>query len=1208
MNILNEDLYKTATGSKTGAFGMPGEVVGLIMSMHGFYQLLLENEEYQSLAKGLRKKFGYQMVYGLASSQVSYITAALVSACREPVLFLAAGSQSAKKRATDLKTLLPDREVFLYPDLDPVPFGAIAQSREVMAQRLRALQGLIYSDRPVLVAPVEALLKRLAPPQMFRGYCIKVKQRIELANIARRLVEQGYERVDLVEGPGHFSIRGGILDIFPPTCDNPVRIELFDDEVESIREFTVETQRSLDQVDQVSILPAKEVLFPEERITRALPLMHKEFTVQKSMLLKAGKNDAYKRLADRMGEIIAKLEQGCATEGAEPLFSFFYPDAVTLPDYFPPDTIVFLEEPARQREMIESRVTEQAETYTNLLEQGLVLPSQFANNVNYAELNKTLNRFTKIGYSLLPKQVETKPRNIVNFSAKTMHMFKGQTNLLMDEIRTLRGNGFAVVVFASTPSRAQKIDQLFRDEDIFARVEDWLPARLAPGETVIACGVLEAGFELTPVKLAVITDWEIYGQPKRTRIVRTQTQQGAKITHFSDLRAGDYVVHVNHGIGKYMGIKQLEVGGVRKDYLLVQYAGEDRLYVPTDQIGLIQKFLGAEGTAPKLYKLGGTEWHRVKQRVKESVKDLARDLISLYAARQKIPGYKFSPDTVWQKEFEDAFPYEETPDQLKAIEEVKRDMETPRPMDRLLCGDVGYGKTEVAMRAVFKAVTDNKQVAVLVPTTILAQQHFNTFTERFSGYPVQVEMLSRFKSAKEQREILNNVKKGLVDVIIGTHRLLQDDVFFRDLGLVIVDEEQRFGVTHKEKLKHFRKNVDVLTLTATPIPRTLYMALIGARDMSVLETPPEDRFPVQTYVLEFNLEMIADAIRREIDRGGQVYFVHNRVMDIDKTASLIQAMVPEARIVVAHGQMREDQLERRMLDFIAGKYDVLVCTTIIETGLDIPNVNTLVVDEGEKMGLSQLHQLRGRVGRSHRLAYAYFTYRKDKVLSEVAEKRLQAIREFTEFGAGFKIAIRDLEIRGAGNILGPEQHGHMMAVGFDMYCRLLDEAVHEVQGLAPVELPEPNLELSINAFISDGYIQDPAVKIEVYKKIMHIESAEDSRDVEEELVDRFGEMPEPVTNLICIARIKALAKKLGVQSIIHQKDTINIKFYNESNLKAERLAPLTAHFKNRVSFAVTPNLQIILSLRGYKRVEILEKLELLLSKLTNTGELTNAVK
>lgn len=1171
------------------------------MAVRGFYRPLLESEEFISLSQGLQKQFGYQVVFGLASSQVSYLTAGLVETRRQPVLFLANGSLSAKKKAADLKTLLPDREVLLFPDLDPVPFGAIAQSREVMAQRLKALQAVLSSKDVVLVAPIESLLKKLIPPQVFREHCmtIQVGQRVDLTDTFRRLVGQGYERVDMVEGPGHFSVRGGILDIFPMTYTDPVRIEFFDDEVDSIRDFIVETQRSLEKRGQITIPPAKEAVFPPERIPEALPGIEKEYLTQKVMLLKSGKKDAHKRLTERIEELLEKLKQNAAPEGTEAVFSFLYPDGATILDYFPQNPIVFLEEPARQMESLENRVREQAETHTNLLEQGLVLPSQLKNYITSEELNKTLARFVRVAFSLLPKQDEAKPRNIVHFSAKTMHLFKGKTDLLIEEIRTLKENKFAVIIFASTKSRAEKIKELFKDHSIFSGVEEGLPDKLTAGEVIITCGALEAGFELTPVKLAVITDWEIYGQSKKTRTARTHVQQGAKISHFSDLRPGDYVVHVNHGIGKYVGIKQLEVDGVRKDYLFVQYAGEDKLYVPTDQIGLIQKYLGAEATAPKLYKLGGAEWHRVKQKVKESVKDLANDLIALYAARQKIPGFKFSPDTVWQREFEDAFPYEETPDQLKAIEEIKNDMETPRPMDRLLCGDVGFGKTEVAVRAAFKAVMDNKQVAVLVPTTILAQQHYNTFIERFAGYPIQVEMLSRFKKAGEQKEILNKVKKGAVDVIIGTHRLLQQDISFKDLGLVIIDEEQRFGVVHKEKLKYLRQTVDVLTLTATPIPRTLHMALIGARDMSILESPPEDRFPVQTYVLEYNLEIVADAIRREIDRGGQVYFVHNRVMDIDKSARLLQAVVPEARLVVAHGQMREDQLERRMLDFIAGKYDSLICTTIIETGLDIPNVNTLILDEAEKMGLSQLHQLRGRVGRSHRLAYAYFTYKKDKVLSEIAEKRLQAIREFTEFGAGFKIAMRDLEIRGAGNILGPEQHGHMMAVGFDMYCRLLDEAVDELRGESPGQQPEPNLDLNLNAFISDQYISDPATKIDVYKKIMHIENKADSEDVEEELVDRFGDIPEPVLNLVSIARIKALAAKTEIQSIIQHKDTVNIKFYEGSKIRAEQLAPVTAFFKNRISFAVTPNLQIILSVKGFRGSETLQKLELLLNELTN---------
>jgi len=1174
------------------------------MTVHGFYDPLRESSDYVSLVKGLQKKTGYQMVYGLSSTQISYLTAGLISGCRQPVFFVTAGAQSAKKKVTDLKSLLPGREVLLFPDLDPVPFGAIAQSREVMIQRLQALDGIISCEGAIVVIPVEALLKKLIPHQVFCGFCLKIEvgQRLDLSETVRMLVDQGYEKVDMVEGPGHFSLRGGILDIYSPVSENPVRIELFDDEVDSVRDFTVETQRSLEKRSSITIIPAREAVFPSERILKALPRLQKDFITEKTMLLKAGKNDAYKRLSERMGDFLEKLDQGIVPEGIEALFSYFYPDGVTVLEYLPQGSAVFLEEPSRQRDIIQNRLREQAEMHVSLLEQGLALPAQQHNNLTVEELNRVMTRYTRVGYSLLPKQPGVKPGNIVNFSAKTMHIFKGKIDILVDEIKTLRENGFAVVIFGSTTGRMEKIRELLKDNGIFAGMESGLPQRAAPGEVVITCGLLEAGFELTAAKLAVITDWEIFGQPKKTRVVRAQTQQGAKISHFSDLRPGDFVVHVNHGIGKYMGIKQLEVGGIRKDYLFVQYAGEDKLYVPTDQIELIQKYLGAEGTAPKLYKLGGNEWNRVKQKVKESVKDLANDLIALYAARQKIPGHSFSPDTVWQKEFEDAFPFEETPDQLNAIEDVKKDMETSRPMDRLLCGDVGYGKTEVAIRGIFKAVMDNKQVAVLVPTTILAQQHFNTFRERFAGYPIRVEMLSRFKSAGEQKGILNDLKKGSVDVIIGTHRLLQGDVEFKELGLVIIDEEQRFGVTHKEKLKHIRQTVDVLTLSATPIPRTLHMAMIGARDMSILESPPEDRYPVQTYVLEFNLEIIADSVRREIDRGGQVYFVHNRVKDIDKTARMLQAVVPGARIAVAHGQMREDQLERRMLDFISGDYDILVCTTIIETGLDIQNVNTLIVDEGDKMGLSQLHQLRGRVGRSHRLAYAYFTYNKDKSLTEIAEKRLQAIREFTEFGAGFKIAMRDLEIRGAGNILGPEQHGHMMAVGFDMYCRLLEEAVHELSGTSSERLPEPSIDLNINAFISDNYISDSAVKIEVYKKIMHIENQEDSFDVVEELVDRFGDIPSPVENLISIARIKSLAARTGVQSIVQTRDSVSIRFHELSGIKAEQLAPITEMFKRRVSYSAAAGFQIILSVKNLSGPEVLRKLEELLAKLAGQAE------
>lgn len=1170
------------------------------MTVHGFFRPLLETQEYINIARGLQKKLGLQSVFGLTSSQISYLTAALTGTWGDSILFLAASTQSAKKKAVDLKTLMPGREVTLFPDVDPVPFGAIAQSREVMTQRLRAIEKIMNTQGVVVVAPIGAILKKLVPPAVFieNRFNLEVGLRIDLQDISLRLVNQGYERVEMVEGPGHFSIRGGIIDIFSPVYELPVRIELFDDEVDSIRAFDPTTQRSLDKLKDFSVFPAREIVFPRDRVEAAIPQIKSEFITEKALLLKAGKQEAYKRLSERVGEFIEQLEEGAISDTLDNFFAFCYPDGATLFEYLHPNTLIFLEEPARQKDYVVNRLHDETETHVNLLEQGLALPSQIKNYVEYEELNKKYNKFTKVGFSLLPKQFDVKAKNVANFTVKTMHLFKGKTELLIEEVKTLRESGYCVVLFASTSTRISKIKDLLTENNIFPVQTKGLPENVEPGKIIITEGLLEAGFELNALKMAVITDWEIYGQPKKPRTVRSQENKGAKIRHFSDLRPGDFIVHANHGIGKYIGIKQLEVGGVRKDYLLVQYAGEDKLYVPTDQISMVQKYLGAEGTVPKLYKLGGTEWHRVKQKVKESVKDMANDLIALYAARQKVPGIKFSADTVWQKEFEEAFPYEETPDQLHAIEEIKEDMESPRPMDRLLCGDVGYGKTEVALRAAFKAVMDNKQIAVLVPTTILAQQHFNTFKERFAGYPVEIDMLSRFKSPKEQREILRKVANGGIDVIIGTHRLVQEDTKFKDLGLVIIDEEQRFGVVHKEKLKRFKQNVDVLTLSATPIPRTLNMAMIGARDMSILEAPPEDRFPVQTYVLEFNLEIVADAIRREIDRGGQVYYVHNRVNDIDKTARLLQSAVPEAKFAVAHGQMKEEQLERHMVDFIEGAYDVLVCTTIIETGLDIPNVNTLIVDEAEKMGLSQLHQLRGRVGRSHRLAYAYFTYMKDKSLTEVAEKRLQAIREFTEFGAGFKIAMRDLEIRGAGNILGPEQHGHLLAVGYDMYCKLLDEAVQEIQGNPVETFPEPTLDLNVDAFIGDAYISDAGTKIEVYKKIMHVQTRADSEDIEEELVDRFGDIPESVYNLIAIARIKYIAAVVGVQSINQQKDTLTVTLLKETNIRAEQLAPLTAKFKSRISFAVTPSLQVHINTKGYTSKDILTKLELMLNELT----------
>lgn len=1173
-----------------------------LMEFHfqGIFKPLKEAAEFNSLISGYNRKLTYQLVYGLSGSQNSYIMAALINYFDAPGLIIVPGRSHAQKRLEDLRNFLPDRDVLFYPELEPIPFGSIAQSKELLAQRLIVLEKLIENPKAIVVAPVEALCQQLVPKEVFMRFTLQlvVGKVMPLEEIVTFVVKQGYERVEMVEGPGQFSVRGGIIDIFPQTREHPLRIELFDDEIDSIREFKVDTQRSLKKLQEVVIYPAHEMVVEKEQFSRAAGLIERDLVEHATRLRKLGKLEASAKLRGLTEEVIEKLRNQLFVEGLEYYFSYFYSEGSTLLDYLSRKAFVMMEEPLRQKEYVSIRTKEIMESHTHYLETGLALPRQGRGYVTYEKLQKALRSFHQVGFSVLPKQpAGLKPGNLVNFTGKSIPFFMSKADILVEEIRARRKKGISIVILASTSSRAEKIRDLLKENKVDVFYVSKLTKEVKPGNVIITEGRIEAGFEIDQVKLALITDLEIFGKRKSSKRVAVRQQEGALISHFSDISPGDYVVHVNYGIGRYQGIQKLEVGGITKDYLVILYQGEDKLYVPTDQIGLVQRYMGSEGTAPRLSKMGGQDWNRVKNRVKESVREMAQELLNLYATREKIEGHRYPPDTPWQKEFEDSFPYEETPDQLRAIRDIKSNMESSKPMDRLLCGDVGYGKTEVAVRAAFKAVMDDRQVAVLVPTTILAQQHYNTFVERFNGYPIKVEMLSRFRNAREQSEIIKNLAQGSVDVVIGTHRLVQPDIKFKKLGLLIVDEEQRFGVAHKERMKQIRKNVDVLTLTATPIPRTLHMAMVGVRDMSTLETPPEDRWPVQTYVLEFNWEVIGEAIRREIDRGGQVYFVHNRVTDIDQIASQLTKIVPEARIAIAHGQMREEQLERRMLEFLDGEYDVLVCTTIIETGLDIPNVNTLIVDEADKLGLSQLYQLRGRVGRSHRLAYAYFTYHKDKMLTEIAEKRLQAIREFTEFGSGFKIAMRDLEIRGAGNFLGPEQHGHMMAVGFDMYCRLLEETVKELKGDSIQELPEPTIDLNVDAHISNEYIPDAAMKIETYKKIMQIHEIGESKDVEEEIEDRYGDLPIPVRNLLAIARIKALCTQLRIQGVKQTKDIVAIKFHTSNEVQGPQLAKLAEKYRHRITFAGSQALQINLKVKGYSQEQLMKKLEEMLNYL-----------
>ncbi|WP_422448450.1 transcription-repair coupling factor [Thermoanaerobacterium sp. DL9XJH110] len=1169
-----------------------------------------EIPEFNRLVRDLNRGLSNLLAYGVSDSQRAFLISALKKKTGAQILVVTADSLEAKKISDDLTFFLGPDEVAVFPASSVIPYETAARSLEFTAQRLKVVEMLLSGKSAVVVAPLQALTSKLVLPEKVKNFTIhfKVGERAPLEDVILKLAAMGYERVDMIEGRGQFAVRGGILDIYPLTREFPYRLEFFDDEVDSIREFSPEDQRSTNKLEEISIGPAREVIYDAETARRAAVLIAGELKQRKDVLYSLGREDLAEHLSEKVREHIEKLSAGLFFESAELYISHLYPELSTIMDYFKKNFITVLVEPGRIREAQNNAAFEAEETFKGLLERGEILASQASIYYSPFEIVEKLNGGKTVYMSVLPKiHPDFEPRALYSFQFRTMTPFYGKLDLLVDEITRLKKRKYRVAVLSGTRERGEHLARALKEKEIEVSVAGEGFMEFLPGQAVIIPGTLEKGFEAPEIKFAVISDTEIYGRPKKQQPRPKTAVRGKRITGFQELNIGDYVVHAAHGIGKYLGVVSLEVGGHIKDYFAIGYAGGDKLYVPTDQVDLIQKYIGAEDKPPKLSKLGSSEWNKAKNRVKDSVREMARELLELYAARQAVKGFAFSKDTPWQKEFEDMFPYEETPDQLIAIEEVKRDMESDRPMDRLLCGDVGYGKTEVAMRAAFKAVMDAKQVAVLVPTTILAEQHYHTFSERFAPFPVKVEVISRFKSPAEQKEILKRLKAGEIDIIIGTHRLLQKDVKFKDLGLLVVDEEQRFGVSHKEKIKQLKKNVDVLTLTATPIPRTLHMAMSGVRDMSIIETPPENRFPIQTYVVEHNESLIRDAILRELSRGGQVYYVYNRVETIHEEARNLQNLVPEARIAVAHGQMKEDELEEVMLNFYDHNYDVLVCTTIIETGLDIPNVNTLIVTSADRLGLAQLYQLRGRVGRGSRQAFAYMTYKKDKVLSEAAEKRLSAIREFTEFGAGFKIAMRDLEIRGAGNLLGTEQHGHMMAVGYDLYCKLLAAAVKELKGEKEEEEIQPVIELAVSAYISDKYIQNAAHKMEIYRRIAAVETIEEANDLEDEVEDRFGDIPEPTRNLIEIARIKVLARRLRISGIIQQGDVINFKFQNSDALTPEMIFRLSAVFQKQVTFSGAAAPSFTLKTRGLEGFKLLLRIEKILNEMKTMQESCSVV-
>ena len=1111
---------------------------------------------------------------GTAPVQRACIGAAVAAGTGRPAVFLCADEREVRQLAGDLQSLTGQEPVTLLAREWQFRPNAVA-SREWERSRLAALYRMASGAVPAVVATIDALMTRTLPPQRLAALSVTLRpgDRVELGALTERLVQAGYGRCEQVEGVGQFAIRGGILDVFSPLMEQPVRCEFFDDEVDSLGAFDPGTQRRTENVSAALLLPAAEVL---PGLAPGGPARLAEELER--LAVKYAKKAETAAVAQTLRGDAERFRTGAAVEGLDRYLSLIYPDAVCGADYLPPDAVVFFCEGGRLDQRAKNVLLQLHQDTETLMEAGLMAGDAAEVCLSETALYTRLADFPVVMLDALPtSRHPLKPKGLLALSARQLSSYGGSLETAVSDLEHYRNTGTAVLVLCGGEVRAQNLLRLLEERSIPAVLDPKGAAMPRPGELRITVGALSAGCEWPALKLAVLTEGQLTA-PTQKKLKLKKDSNRQKLQSFTDLSPGDLVVHVHHGIGRFVGITRMTVDGVEKDYIKLDYAGGDCLYVPVTQLDLVSKYIGGgeEQERTRLNKLGGTEWAKQKTRARRAAKDLAAGLTKLYAERQRRPGFAFSPDSPWQREFEEAFPYAETNDQLQAVEDIKKDMEQPRPMDRLLCGDVGYGKTEVALRAVMKCILDGKQAAILVPTTVLAQQHYATACGRFRDFPVKIEVLSRFTTAKEQKRILAAAKNGGVDLLIGTHKLLQKSVEFKDLGLLVIDEEQRFGVTHKERLKEMSRQVDVLTLSATPIPRTLNMALSGLRDMSTIEEPPADRQPVQTYVLEHDWAVLEDAMRKELSRGGQVYYLHNRVETIDLTASRIQRLLgPEVRVVTAHGKMGEQELSTVMQAMVDGEADVLVCTTIIETGIDIPNVNTLIIEDADRLGLAQLHQIRGRIGRSTRRAYAYLTYRQGKILQETAAKRLAAIREYVEFGSGFKIAMRDLEIRGAGNLLGPEQSGYLMTVGYDLYLKLLEEAVLEERGEEKKIEAECSADLTLNANIPERYISSPEQRMDLYRRIAAIRTNDDASDLMDELIDRYGEPPRPVLALLDVALLRAAAAKAGVSDITQKQDTLRFTlavFHPEALVKVCGLAKYK--FRLTLSAGETPMLTL----------------------------------
>ena len=1105
--------------------------------MKAFLTPLQGLAEFEQIKEKSKTNKGILQVSGCMESQKSHLMYGL-SGIAPYRLILAEDERRAREIYEDYRFY--DRKVYSYPAKDLLFFQADIHGNLLIRQRMKVIKALLEEKELTVVTSIDGCMDFLESLEKIKEQLIHYESdsTVDTEQLKNQLVVLGYERVGQVEMPGQFSVRGGIVDIYCLTEENPWRIELWGDEIDSIRSFDPESQRSLENLEELTIYPAVE------------------------------------HIGDK--------------------------DMVSFLDYFPEErTIIFLDEPNRltekggavEEEYRQSRMHREEKGSRNLPENWLC---------SFEQLQKELNKRNCISVCALePKQAGWKVREKFYLEVKSISAYNNSFELLVKDLHQYKKQGYRIALLSGSRTRAERLAKDLQEEGLAAFYGQDYDREICPGEIMVVYGHAKKGFEYPLIKFAVMTESDIFGQEQKKK-KKKKNYSGSRIQDFAELSVGDFVVHEKHGLGIYRGIEKVEVDRIVKDYIKIEYRGGSNLYIPATQLDCLQKYSGADASkAPKLNKLGTQEWNKTKSKVRGAVKNIAKELVELYAVRQEKEGYVCGPDTVWQREFEEMFPYEETEDQLSAIEDAKRDMESTRIMDRLICGDVGYGKTEVALRAAFKEVQESRQVAYLAPTTILAQQIYNTFVQRMKEFPVRVELLCRFRTPAQQKKAIEDLKKGQVDVIIGTHRILSKDVQFKNLGLLIVDEEQRFGVTHKEKIKQLKKDVDVLTLTATPIPRTLHMSLIGIRDMSVLEEPPMDRMPIQTYVMEYDEETVREAINRELRRGGQVYYVYNRVTDIADVALRIAKLVPDARVDFAHGQMSERELENVMYSFVNGDIDVLVSTTIIETGLDISNVNTMIIHDSDRYGLSQLYQLRGRIGRSNRTAYAFLMYRKNVMLKETAEKRLAAIREYTDLGSGFKIAMRDLELRGAGNLLGAQQHGHMNAVGYDLYCKMLNEAVKEAKGIHTMEDFETSVDLNVDAYIPDSYISNEFQKLDIYKRIAGIETQQDYDDMLEELLDRFGEPGKAVLNLLAIAKLKAIAHQGYVTEIKQTGKTVRFTLYEKARLNTEGFPALMQKYRRGLQFKNEQEPKFILEPQGNLILALTEFAEELKSMAEN---------